>query len=241
MGRLSTCPSEDGRSWTVAALFLRINVGTIRFLWYSEVVQSRLTRVTATPRERGPFYELRLVYQHAGADYTTAIHVAPEEATDRKEGDIVNVQFLSERPDAASLVYAHYPKKFVTAFSAFLAAAPLALVVKVVWDLVVTPWNLRRLLRRGEVVTGVIVDRKETTGKAASVKLTYAYEVPRKDLCELTSATVPVRTSMWVHGPECRSSRVGDSIAVVFDPDWLKKSAIYEYAVYEVIPETSPG
>ena len=114
----------------IAVLFWRINVGTIRFLWSSKVVPARVTKVTATPQDRRMFHELHLVYQYDGSEYTSAIHIAPDEATARKGGDIVEVQLLPERPDAASLFCANYPKKFVTAFSAVLAVAPPLLICR---------------------------------------------------------------------------------------------------------------
>lgn len=222
----------------VAVLFGRINVGTIRFLWWSEIVPAKVTKVTATPRERGPFYALHLAYRYGGSEYTRAVHVAPEEAAARKEGDIVAVQLLPERPDAASLFYPQYPRKFVTAASALFTVLPLAFLVKGLWDLLVAPWKLRRLLRQGDVAAGVIVGRREIAGRAAAVKLTYAFDVPQQDTGEWSSEAVRVQTSMWVPGTGARSAKVGDIVTVFYDPWRPKKSVVYECADYRI---TTPG
>jgi hypothetical protein len=222
----------------VAGLFWKINTGTIRALWFSEQSTAVVSRIESTPSARGPSYQMHLSYQHDGTEYTHAIRISAQEAATHKEGDRVDVQFLPEHPEWASLVYPGYPKRFVTGFSAVLAVGPLIGVLANLWALLITPWRIRRLLRDGEATAGTIVDFKAITGKGACLKIAYEFEAAPKDIGEVSSAREKIRGKMWVPGLDFRHTQVGDAVTVIYDRNRPQRSIIYEYADYEFAPLT---
>lgn len=221
----------------IGQLFLRIQLGSIRSMWLSEVVPARVTRAFAQPREHrsAPDHFLSVVYQVNGEEHSDDLRVGPQDVASHQPGDIVQVQFLPERPDAPTLYYEHYPKTFVTIGMSLFALAIVSAMLKACWDLFI-PWRQHNLLCWGEATFGVIVERQQTVGKGALLTLTYEYQVPG----DVDSATSPatIRAKMRMPGVDFRGCQVGDCVTVFYNRTRPRRSVIYEYADYEFVPAT---
>jgi hypothetical protein len=223
----------------VASLFWQIAAGTVRLLWFSEKVPANVTKVLVTPGDRGPSYDIVVAYRFGEEDYSEKLNVAPQEAEALKAGDTVHVQVLPEYPDRGQLYRAHYPYVFVTVLLCLFAMGPTAGVGKMLWELYVSPWKLRALMRHGEATSGVIVDRKETSGRCPIYTVTYeywlsSYSVAGRD----TSPPVTLKTSMKVPKDTSLGAQVGDQVVVLYRPERPGTSVLYRYADYEIISPT---
>jgi hypothetical protein len=222
-------------------LFWVGGTGTIRVLWFSQTTPAVVQQVTTVPGERGPVAEVVLAYRVDDADYSRHFRISPDEAESMHPGDVHTVYFVPERPDVAELRFDRYPVVLVTIFCGVLALAPGAAAAALLWKLLVTPWRIRRLLRDGEIATGVILERNQTEGKGACLALTYEYEVPAPDLGQIPRGIVSVRAKMTILGQDFVGKAVGDSVTVIYDLAHPRHSVIYEYTDYRfVAPATCP-
>jgi hypothetical protein len=220
----------------VAYLFWQIAAGTVRLLWFSEKVPANVTKVLVTPGDRGPSYDIVVAYRFGEADYSEKLNVSSQEAKALKPGDTVHVQVLPEYPDRGQLYSEHYPYVFVTVLLCLFAMGPTAGVGKMLWELYVSPWRLRALMRHGEATSGVVVGRKESSGRCPTYTVTYEYWLPLYSVAGRdTSTPVTLKTSMKVPKDVSLGAQVGDKVVVLYRPERPGTSVIYRYADYEIV------
>jgi hypothetical protein len=218
-------------------LFVRIVAGTLHFIWWAEVVPAHVTKVFTRPGNRGPNYYLDVTFRVGGADHTATVAASPQDA-ERQEGDPVEVVVLAEQPDHAQLYYAHFPRTFVTLFMLPLGIAPFALVGKLLWDLFIAPWRLRRLLRGGELASAVIVNKAQRRGRSPRYTLIYEFSAAAPaEGAQATDALVSVPGKMQVYAEDYLECQVGDRVDVIYDPDRPHRNVIYRYADYQFVAD----
>jgi hypothetical protein len=219
-----------------AQVFWMVTVGVVKLHFFGTVVPARVTKVWSEPRPRGPSHHVAVAYRYEDAEYTQKLTVGKAEAQALKVGDTLPVEVLAESPDRACLYYEHYPFWFVTILCCVFALGPTAAVGKCLWNLYVTPWKLRRLLRHGEATAGVVVDKQATRGRPPTYVLTYQFQPPARPWEGGDSASPPaVKASMKVYSDDFLGCQVGDPVLVVYDPARPRRSVIYRYADYEYI------
>jgi hypothetical protein len=213
-----------------------IALGQVKLLLFRVELSAQVTCVTSVPGDRGPSYRAVVSYTLDGAEHADEVALTRQEGERLKVGDRLPVQVLPEYPDHAQVVYPNYPYGFVTVLTGLFAVAALATVGKVLWQLLVTPWRLRDLMRRGRPASAVIVGRKERPGKAARYTLTYIFSVPAgtgRD--DGVLAPINVTGSMLVQRQDYEECQVGDEVTVLYLPQRPRRCVIYRYADYEIV------
>lgn len=224
----------------VVLLFLQvfwfISIGTIRFLWFSTIVQARVTKILVSPGKHGPSYALQVAYQFEHTDYSSQVDVGPYEARALREGDTVQLQMLPERPDRPQLFQEHYPNVLVSALLALFTLIPTLGVGKMLWQLYGRPWQMRTLMREGMATSAKIVDKKEIAGRPPTHRLTYAYSVPfGMRAAEESGVSTKVQASMQVSPEDFLESQIGDEVIVLYRPARPRRSILCRYADYEFV------
>jgi Protein of unknown function (DUF3592) len=217
-----------------ASLFWQISVGVVRLLWFSTLVPAKVTKILVTPGEPGPSYDLLITYRFGEGEYSEKVNIGPREAGMLKEGDTVQVQVLPERPDRGQLYRENYPYVLVTTLLCLFTLGPTVGLTKMLWNLYVSPWKVRRLMREGAAASAVILDKKQIAGRPPTYTVSYEYPVPSDGVAGLdASAPVTLRASMKVPADDFHSARVGDNVMVLYRPERPRRSIIYRYADYE--------
>jgi hypothetical protein len=220
----------------VTSVFGRIALGTVKLLWFSTRVPAKVSKILVSPGEYGPSYDLLVAYHFGEAEYTSQLTIAPREAERLKEGDHVPVQVLSEQPDRAQLYRQNYPYVFVTVLLCLFTLLPTAGLGRLLWDVYVEPWKLRRLMRDGAVASGRIVDKKEVAGRPPTSALIYAYEVPATSAGGTDRFTpLTIKTSMKVPWNDFAAARMGEEVIILYAPERPGRSVIYRCADYEFL------
>lgn len=217
-----------------AGLFFQIAFGSIRFLWFAELVQASVTRIDFTQASRGENCDLTVAYQMDGAEFSSKLRVATAEGKRYQPGDLVAIALLPERPDRPQLHSENYPRVFVTVLLVLFGLLPLAALVKLFWDMTVVPWRLRQVLRHGVAVNGVIVDKKEVRGRPPTYAVTYEYQVPaRVDVGYAT--TDRITASMPVPWNDFQEAQIGATVVVYYCSRRPARSVIGQFSDYELI------
>jgi hypothetical protein len=215
-------------------IFWSITIGQIKLHFFGTVVPAQVTRIWNEPGPRGPSSYVAVAYRYDDTEYAQKLRISNAEAKALRVGDAFQVEVLAERPDQAVQYFEKYPFWFVTTVCCFLASIPTAAAGTALWVLLGVPWRLRSLLRRGEAATGVIVDRKEQPGRPPTYTLTYEFR-PAARPWEGAAAPA-VRATMRVWPEDFQGCQVGDQVVIVYHPARPRRSVIYRYADFEVVP-----
>jgi Protein of unknown function (DUF3592) len=222
-------------------VYLQIAFGTIRFMWFSDLVPATVTRAATEPGGRGgEIWNLTLTYRYAGNDYSQTIHTGIRAGETFKAGDKVHVQLLPEQADRAGLYDPDYPVRFVTVLMCAFAVLPLMVPFKAFWHFVLVPGRLRRLLRDGATTTGVIVDKAQVRGRPPTYQVTYEYRAPPEpEGGQQWSTPVAVRRSMPVPLEDFLAAQIGDPVAVIYRPERPGSGVVPRYTDYQLVGDTS--
>jgi len=223
-------------------IYLKIAGGTIRLLWFSELVPARVTRAEIEPGSRGGrTWQVTLAYQFAGSDYSNTVYTGVREGESFTAGGKVRVQLLPERPDRGNLYDPDYPARFVTVLMCAFAVLPLMVPFKAFAHMVVAPWRLRRLLRDGEVTSGVIVDKAQVRGRPPTYQVTFAYQAPPPpEAGEMLTAPIALRRSMPVSFDDYGAVEIGDAVAVIYRAERPQTAVVPRFTDYQLLPEWAP-
>lgn len=222
-------------------VYLKIAVGTIRFMWLSDVVPATVTRAAIEPGGRGgQIWNLTLAYRYAGNDYSHTIPTGVRAGETFKAGDQVHVQLLPEQADRANLYDPDYPVRFVTVLMCAFGILPLMVPFKAFWHFILVPWRLRRLLRDGATTSGVIVDKAQVRGRPPTYQVTYEYQVPPEpEGGQQWSMPVAVRRSMPVPLEDFLAAQIGDRVDVIYRPERPGSSVVPRFTDYQFVSDNS--
>jgi hypothetical protein len=223
-------------------IYLKISVGTIRLLWFSERVPATVTQAELEPGGRGGrTWHLTLAYQFAGADYTHAIHTGVRAGESFKAGDRVHVQLLPEQADRGGLYDPDYPARFVTVVMCAIGILPLMVPFRAIWHFGVVPWRVRRLLREGTPTAGVIVDKTQVRGRPPTYQVTYEYRAPpAPEGGQVWATPVALRGSMSVSHGDYAAVEIGDAVAVIYHAERPQRAVVPQFTDYQLLPDGSP-
>jgi hypothetical protein len=223
-------------------VYVQIAVGTIRFMWFSELVPATVTRAAIGPGGRGGgTWNLTLAYRYADNDYSNTIRTGIRAGETFKAGDTVHVQLLPEQADRANLYDPDYPVRLVTVLMGAFGFLPLMVPFKVFWDFVVVPWRMRRLLRDGAATSGLVVDKAQVRGRPPTYQVTYEYQAPPAPESGQEMATpLTLRRSMPVGLQDYLAAQTGEAVAVIYRPERPGASIVPRFTGYQFDVEGLP-
>jgi hypothetical protein len=222
-------------------VYVQIAVGTIRFMWFSELVPATVTSAAIEPGGRGgQIWNLTLAYRYAGNDYSHTIRTGIRAGESFQAGDKVQVQLLPEQADRANLYDPDYPVRLVTVLLCAFGILPLMVPFKVLWHFILVPWRMRRLLRDGAATSGVIVDKAHVRGRPPTYQVTYEYRAaPEPERGQEWSTPVAIRGSMPVPLEDFLAARIGEPVAVIYRPERPGSAIVPRFTDYQVTHEAS--
>jgi len=220
-------------------IYVQIAYGTIRFMWFSELVPAQVMQAEIEPGGRGgQIWNLTLAYRYADHDYSHTIRTGIRAGETFKAGDKVHVQLLPEQADRANLYDTDYPVRLVTVLLCAFGILPLMVPFKVLWHFILVPWRLRRLLRDGAATSGVIVDKSQVRGRPPTYQISYEYRAPAEPQAgQEWSMPIAVRGSMPVPLEDFLTAQVGEPVAVIYRPERPGASVVPRFTDYQFIRE----
>ncbi|HTK77505.1 MAG TPA: DUF3592 domain-containing protein [Gemmataceae bacterium] len=222
-------------------IYVQIAVGTIRFMWFSELVPATVTRAAIEPGGRGgELWILTLAYRYADNDYCQTVRTGIRAGEIFKVGNQVHVQLLPEQADRANLYDPDYPVRLVTVLMCAFGVLPVMVPFKVLWHFILVPWRLRRLLRDGAATSGVIVDKAQVRGRPPTYQITFEYQAPPEpELGQEWSRPVGIRRSMPVPLEDFLAAQIGDRVAVIYRPERPGSGIVPRFTDYQLTHEAS--
>jgi hypothetical protein len=222
-------------------VYVGIAVGTIRWMWFSDLVPGTVTEAQIEPGDRGGrVWDLTLAYTFGGVDYSKTIRTGVRAGESFTPGGKVQVQVLPERPDWGNLYDPDYPVRLVTILMCLFGLLPLMVPFKVLSHMIVAPWRLRRLLRDGAVTTGVIVDKAQVRGRPPTYQVTFAFQVPPPpDDGQESAIPVTIHRSMPVPLDDFLAAQSGDAVAVIYRPERPSSGVVPRFTDYQLVCDAS--
>jgi hypothetical protein len=112
---------------------------------------------------------------------------------------------------------------FMTLWVAFWNSI-VGFFIYMIW---IQPILVRQLYKHGLEAAGVITNKRARTGKSTSYYISYKFDDPRSGS--------PIQSEIQVYNhKKWNMASVGEPVTVLYAPDKLKRSTVYEYGGYEL-------
>ena len=224
---------------TIAGIFIlglavTGTLGYLGVLMFGVEMEGRVVRreESQSRKSKKTTYTLHYVYTVEGQEYAAGTTVTAEAYAAHKEGQAIPLRVLPWSP------LAHWvrlpgasPGASVLAmwFGAVFWNGIMSIFLYMVW---VRPWLQWRLVRWGELTSGIVRDVRSTPQKGGGLSYTIRYEYA-------SSPTLNEPEQLYTRSASSNSTaaatvKVGDVVTVLYDPKRPKRSVPYLFADFEV-------
>jgi hypothetical protein len=223
---------------TIVGIFLICSAFFGLFVYvFGTDAPGRITSLETSRGKKGPNYYVRYAYTVAGADYPGSISVTSEVFGKLQVGQAFPVRVFTPTPTWTPLPRGPGSSDSSVLFYPFFALFWNGILCIFLWMAWIAPWRLRSLLRQGLATAGVIIDKSTRSGNKGAIiySVRYSYEATLADDFYINGPETFER-DMTVTRADYNSAEVGLPVTVIYYPKKPKRSLVYEFAEYEVVP-----